>query len=388
MPPATPTSRSDLALMLSGGGARAAYQVGFLRLLAREFPQVVPGILTGVSAGGINAAYLAARQESFAEKVESLADVWSNIRIDNVFRVDLRDLASRSVRWGGRLLAGGTYPVTPAKSMVDTAPLRELLERMLRTNGGGIAGISTSLRAGWLRAIALTASSYTTGQSMTWVQTREDCGIQTWERPQRRSVSCALRVDHVIASAALPFLFPAVNVDGAWYGDGGIRLTAPLSPAVHLGARRIIAVSTRYARSREEADRPAISGYPPPAQVAGVLYNAIFLDQLDGDAFQMQQINRLIAHLPDAHREGLRHIDLLLLRPSVDLGRLANEYEPELPRAFRFLERGLGTRETRSNDMLSLVMFQRDYVRRLIELGEADAAAKIADIDRFLRDDD
>lgn len=187
-----------------------------------------------------------------------------------------------------------------------------------------------------------------------------------------------------MATCALPFFFPAVKVGDAWYGDGGIRLTAPLSPAVHLGATRIIAVSTRSARSREEADRPATAGYPPPAQVAGVLYNAIFLDQLDGDALEMQRINHLVARLPASQRDGLRHIDLLLLRPSIDLGRLANAYEPELPRAFRFLTRGLGTRETRSNDMLSLVMFQRDYVRRLIELGEADASAKIAQIRRFL----
>ena len=378
----------DLALMLSGGGARAAYQVGFLRLLARECPNVVPGILTGVSAGGINAAYLAARQEPFGEKVENLAEVWSNIHLEHVFKVDLRDLASRSVRWGGRLLAGGKYPVSPARSLVDTSPLRELLERLLlTTTGGAIAGIATSLEAGWLRAIAITASSYTTGQSMTWVQARGDCGIRTWERPMRKSEAVALRVDHVAASSALPFFFPAVEVDGAWYGDGGIRLTAPLAPAVHLGARRIIAVSTRYAGTRAQADRPAIAGYPPPAQVAGVLYNAIFLDQLDADAYQLQQINRLIAQLPGTSRDGLRPIDLLLLRPSVDLGRLANEYEPELPRAFRFLTRGLGTRETRSNDMLSLVMFQSDYVRRLIELGEEDAATRIADIRQFLADD-
>ena len=373
--------------MLSGGGARAAYQVGFLRLLAREFPDVVPGILTGVSAGGINAAYLAARQEPLAEKVENLSEVWSNIRIENVFKVDLRDLASRGARWGGRLLSGGAYPIPPARSIVDNSPLREMLERVLQAAGGNIDGVSRSLRAGWLRAIALTASSYTTGQSMTWLQTRDDSCIAMWERPQRKSISCAFRVDHVLASAALPFFFPAVEVDGAWYGDGGIRLTAPLSPAIHLGARRIIAVSTRYAGSREEADRPAIIGYPPPAQVAGVLYNAIFLDQLDADAFQLEQINRLIANLPQEGREGLRKIDLLMLRPSVDLGRLANEYEPELPRAFRFLERGLGTRETRSNDMLSVVMFQSDYVSRLIELGEADAYAKIGEIRQFLRQD-
>ena len=380
----SPDGNASLALMLSGGGARAAYQVGFLRLLAREFPEVMPSILTGVSAGGINAVYLAARQEPFAEKVENLANVWAGIRIEDVFKVDLRDLASRSLRWGGRLLAGGKYLLPPARSMVDTAPLRALLGRLFLAKDIEIAGINRSLQSGWLRAIALTASSYTTGQSVTWVQNRDDCGIETWERPLRKSVSCGLGVEHVMATCALPFFFPAVKVGDAWYGDGGIRLTAPLSPAVHLGATRIIAVSTRSARSRAEADRPATAGYPPPAQVAGVLYNAIFLDQLDGDALEMQRLNHLVARLPAAQRDGLRHIDLLLLRPSIDLGRLANAYEPELPRAFRFLTRGLGTRETRSNDMLSLVMFQRDYVRRLIELGEADASAKIAQIRRFL----
>ena len=329
-------NHSDLALMLSGGGARAAYQLGVLRFFAREFPDVVPGILTGVSAGGINAAYLAAHQEPFPVKVENLAEAWTAIRIDDVFKVDLRNLASRTVRWGGRLLSGGKYPLPPARSMVDTEPLRQLVARLLDAEGGEIPGIAKSLQAGWLRAVALTASSYTTGQSVTWVQTRADCGIQTWERPQRKSAPCVLQVDHVLASSALPFFFPAIQVDHAWYGDGGIRLTTPLAPAVHLGARRIIAVSTRYARSREEADLPAISDYPPPAQVAGVLYNAIFLDQLDADALEMLRINRLVARLPEPDRDGLRPIDLLMLRPSVDLGQLANAYEAALPRPLRF----------------------------------------------------
>jgi NTE family protein len=376
---------ADLALMLSGGGARAAYQVGFLRVLAREFPGVVPGILTGVSAGGINAAYLAARPEPFARKVGDLTEIWRRLRLDSVFRVDLRDLASRGVRWGGRLLSGGRYVVPPARSLVDTEPLHDLLDGLLQAEAGEIRGIARNLDAGWLRAIALTASSYTTGQSVTWVQTCANCGIDTWERPQRKSTACALRVEHVMASSALPFFFPAIEIERAWYGDGGIRLTAPLSPAVHLGATRIIAVSTRYARSRDQADRPLIASYPPPAQVAGVLFNAIFLDQLDGDALEMRRINDLIERLPESQRNGFRKIELLMLRPSIDLGQLANEYEPELPRAFRFLTRGLGTKETRSNDMLSLVMFQGDYIRRLIELGESDASARLGEIRKFVR---
>lgn len=372
-----------LALVLSGGGARAAYQVGVLRTLARECPQAVPDILTGVSAGGINAAFLATRQSPFDDKVEQLAAMWSGLHLDHVFRVDLRDLASRTLRWGGRLLSGGQSPL-PAKSFVDTVPLREMLERELQADGGALAGIPKSLQQGWLRSFAITASSYTTGQSITWVQTREDDLIPTWERPQRRSEICAVRVDHVMASAALPFFFPAIEVDGSWYGDGGIRLTAPLSPAIHLGAKKILAVSTRYASTTREAGRPQIVGYPPPAQVAGVLFNAIFLDQLDGDALQLRQLNQLIDARPEEARNGLRHIDLFVVRPSQDLGRLANEYEADLPRAFRFLTRGLGTRETRSNDMLSLVMFQPDYVKRLIDMGESDARARLPELKAFL----
>ncbi len=380
------TNPRGLGLVLSGGGARGAYQVGVLQYLARQFPSAIPEILTGVSAGAINAAFIAARQEPFVQKLDQLAEMWSNLRIDQVFRVDGQDLMWRAVRWSGRLVSGGKSPLRPAKSMVDTRPLREVLERELNVGEGGIEGINTSLRNGWLRAFALTASSYTTGQSITWVQTREDCVMPSWERPARKSQMCALRVDHVMASAALPFFFPAIEVDGAWYGDGGIRLTAPLSPAIHLGATRILAVTTRYARTREEADRPVITGYPPPAQVAGVLFNAIFLDQLEDDAMQLRMINKLIKAQPEDEREqlGLRPIDLLVLRPSQDLGRLANAYEADLPKAFRFLTRGLGTKETRSNDMLSLVMFQTDYVRHLIELGQSDAAAKREQIAEFL----
>lgn len=378
------TKPRGLALVLSGGGARAAYQVGVLRVLAREFPAVVPDILTGVSAGGINAAFLAARQAPFDTKVEQLAQMWADLRIDRVFRVDLRDLAARTLRWGGRLMSAGKSPLPPAKSLVDTSPLREMLERELEADGGAILGIPKSLADGWLQSFALTGSSYTTGQSITWVQTHNDRRMPTWERPQRKSEMCAVRVDHVMASAALPFFFPAVEVDGAWYGDGGIRLTAPLSPAIHLGARRIIAVTTRYARSREEADRPQISSYPPPAQVAGVLFNAIFLDQMDGDAMQLRLINQLLQDRPEEMRQCLRTIDLLVMRPSQDLGRLANAYEADLPKAFRFLTRGLGTRETRSNDMLSLVMFQPDYVQHLIKMGEDDALARLPEIRAFL----
>jgi NTE family protein len=379
-------SDAGLALVLSGGGARAAYQVGFLRHLATRYPHIAPGILTGVSAGGIIATWLASREGSFGEAVDELSELWSGLRTEDVFRVDPGDLASRVTRWGVRLVSGGAPGTPRARSLLDTAPLRELLTRTLRPDSEGrLPAIARNLAAGTLQALALTASSYTTGQSVTWVQNVEGCGVLTWERPQRRSLGRCLAVDHVMASSALPFFFPAVEIDGAWYGDGGIRLAAPLSPAIQLGVEKIIAISTRYPRTREEAEQHLVSGYPPPAQVAGVLLNAIFLDLLDADALRLEQLNALIDRLPPWRRDGIRHVDLLVLRPSQDLGRLANEFEADLPRTFRFLLRGLGSRETRSNDMLSLLMFQQDYIAKVIELGEADARAQSAEIDAFMQ---
>jgi len=187
-----------------------------------------------------------------------------------------------------------------------------------------------------------------------------------------------------MASTALPLLFPAVQLENAWYGDGGIRLAAPLSPVLHLGARRVLAISTRYEKGPDEADETAIHGYPPPAQVAGVLLNSIFLDLLDNDALRLERLNQLLAMLPPEHRAGLEPVKLLVLRPSQDLGKLASQFEAQLPRSFRFLTRGLGTRETKSPDILSFVLFQPDYLRTLMEIGEADADARIEEIANFL----
>jgi NTE family protein len=227
----------------------------------------------------------------------------------------------------------------------------------------------------------VTTSSYSAGTSVTWVEGQE---IGPWQRSHRLGVSCRLNVEHVMASTSLPLLFPSVALGGEWHGDGGIRLSAPLSPAIHLGARRILAISTRHRSGLgAAANAPMIDGYPPPAQIAGSLINALFLDLIDGDALRLERLNELLARVPEDRRDGLRPVDLMLVRPSRDLGALANEYEPQLPRGFRFLTRGLGTRQTRSNDFLSLVMFQHDYLKQLIELGRADAEARLDELLAF-----
>ncbi|HYS77294.1 MAG TPA: patatin-like phospholipase family protein, partial [Candidatus Dormibacteraeota bacterium] len=308
-------------------------------------------------------------------------DLWSHLTTREVFRVDSLSLARNVARLGLKLVSGGVAAAPRPHAAVDTTPLRSLLERELDARHDALAGIEENLGRGALRAVAITASSYTTGQSITWVQGR---GIPQWERAHRKSIGTTLGVRHVMASAALPIFFPAIEIDGQWFGDGGIRLTTPLSPAVHLGAGRILAISTRYPRTRAEADQPAVRGYPPPAQIIGSLFNAVFLDLFDADALTMERMNRLMESLPPGTRRDYRMVRLMVLRPSRDLGRLANEYEAELPGAFRFMTRGLGTRETRSNDLLSLLMFQPDYLSRLIALGEADAELRRDEIEGLL----
>jgi len=376
-------SRGDVAIILSGGGARAAYQVGVLRGLSRHFPRARPLILAGESAGAINAAYLAAHSGTLPEAVEDLARLWSQLTADEIFRVGALSLARNVLRWGTRLMSGGAAIAPEARGLLDTAPLRALLERSFAPADGELVGIAKNLDRGLLKAIALTTINYSTGQTVTWVQGGR---IRDWERPLRRSVGTRLTIDHVLASAALPFLFPAVRLGDDWYGDGGVRLHAPLSPAIHLGAERILAISTRYRPTHEEADQPAVHGYPPPAQVAGILLDAIFLDLIDYDALVLERLNRLLGKLARQEWGELRPVDLLVLRPSQDLARLAAGCEACLPRGLRFFVRGLGAHETSRPALLSLVMFMPEYLQPLMRIGESDVEARLDEVAAFLTD--
>ena len=380
---AMPSQQDDLAIVLDGGGARAAYQVGLLRWIARRYPDLRLRVITGVSAGAINAVFLASHRGPFSSAVDDLSKIWASLTIDQVFRVDTRSLLSNLWQWGLRLVSGGGTIAPPLSGLVDTTPLRRTLDAAFPlAPGGAIAGIDSNLDTGRLAALAVVTSSYTTGRSVAWVQGRD---IEDWERPFRHSRQTRMTVDHVMASTALPLLFPAVQLENAWYGDGGIRLTAPHAAAIHLGASRILAFSTRYRGSLNEAERPQVRRYPPPMQIAGQLLNAIFLDDHDRDALNLARINRLLEDLPPEKRRGLRIVDLVLVRPSQDIGRLAAGYEVRLPRFFRHLLRSAGARETTSPDLLSLLMFDSEYLKALMAIGEADAEARAADIDTILK---
>jgi NTE family protein len=381
----TPDAKGDLAVMLTGGGARAAYQVGLLKGLATHFPDLRIRIITGASAGAINAIYLAARQGPLMEKVRRLEQTWCELNCDSIYQFDWKLFLPFRAALASLLPKKSRFTRSRAHALVDTTPLRNLISRILSTPcGHPIQGIEENIRSGELTALALMTLDYSTGQTVRWVQGRN---FDVYDGPNRRTASTKFTVEHVLASAALPFVFPAVRIGNAYHGDGGIRMAAPLSPAVHLGARRIIAMSTGYLRGAEEAMTPVVSGYPPAAQILGQLVNAVFLDGIEEDVARMERMNDLLRKMAPHERDGLKPIELLVLRPSVDLGKLSGEYERFLPRKLKLLVRAMGVKETESPDFISLLMFEPTFTRRLIELGEADVALRLAEIRAFLGED-
>ena len=366
-------AKAHLALVLSGGGARGAYQAGVLRGLARRLPDLRFSIITGVSAGAINATFIAAHPGSLVEAASDLCDLWMGLQVENIFRVDASSLARYFTQWAARLASGSVADAADVAALVDTRPLYETIRHASATVDGEYIGIERNLERGQLKACALTALNYTTGQTVTWVQGHN---VPSWHQARHRSVQSRIYVDHVMASSSLPLFFPAVRLGDTWYGDGGIRLSTPLVPALRLGADRILAISPHYEPSSAEAERPKSRGYPPPAQILGHLVDAVFLDVLDEDVRRLQSLNSFLAKLPPEDRDGLRNVGTRIIRPSQSLGELAAKYEPRLPGGFRHLVRSLGTRETNTSAFLSMVMFQPDYLARLIEIGEADAEAR------------
>jgi NTE family protein len=371
---------SELALVLAGGGARAAYQVGVLSRIAEELPDLRIPILTGVSAGALNAAFIANRSGNFLQAAEQLVELWSGLHIERVIRAQPLSLLWKLTRWGMTLTSGGVGASASPQGLVDTAPLRSLLDTVLSNDDGPLRHLPSNLACGALSALAITTTNYATGQAVTFIEGESRGG---WRKPYRVSQDARLTLDHVMASAAIPLLFPAVRLGPSWHGDGGIRQTAPLSPAVYLGAHKILAVSTLRTPSADKPE-PAYSPYPPPAQILGVLVNSIFLDNIDYDAANLERINAL---QPKSSPAGLRPVQLLVLRPSEDLGRIAGETERQLPWTFRYLTRGLGTRETTTADLLATLMFEAQYTRRLIQIGRRDSEERMAEIRRFLTQD-
>ena len=383
-PAAVGEATGDLAVMLTGGGARAAYQVGLLKGIAKHYPDLRIQVVTGVSAGAINAIFLGAYPGSLADKARRLEEMWCELTCNSIYEFDwkallpfrsaLSSISPRKLKWAQSRQHG----------IMDTSPLRNLLCRTLGVEAvEPIRGIDDNLRSGDLNALALITLDYNTGQTVRWVQGRH---FDFYEGPNRRTAVTKFTVEHVMASSALPFVFPAIQLADEWHGDGGIRLASPLSAAVHLGASRIIAMSTGYQRPADEAAEQEVTGYPPAAQILNPLVNAVFIDAIDEDVARMERMNELLKKISASERNGLKPIDLLVLRPSVDFGKLAGEYEKYLPRKLKLFVRALGAKETESPDFVSLLLFEPSYTRRIIDIGEADIETRIDEIREFLGD--
>ncbi len=369
----------DLALVLAGGGARASYQVGVLAAIAERRPHVCFPILTGVSAGAINTAYLASHRGNFGQAVAGLRREWARLTPSDVYRVRPVNLFRSLVRW----TLGMAFRRQPApgsiQGLMDMSPLRAFLEECM-----DLSGISSNIAAGKVRAAALSSTSFTTGQTVTFMQGADD--IPVWERVQRIGVRAELTVDHVMASSAIPIIFPAVRLRDGFYGDGSVRQIAPLAPAIHLGATRILAVTMRSGRAFASVPVLAVGEYPSTAEVIGLLFNAVFLDSLDADAERLERINRVL----EACRPGgnspaaLRPIKLLMLRPSRDLGVLSRGHGQNLPRTVRWVVNSIGGRRVGSSDFMSYLLFEPTYTNMLVELGYEDAIADWERIEEFL----
>ena len=375
-PPGAWRYTSHLALVLSGGGARGAYQVGVLAGLAERLPGLEFPILSGMSVGAINTFYLAAHPGPLSAAVDGLRAEWDRLTSDAVYRVRPVRLARSMVRWAWHGVTGRRRGPVAIHGLADTEPLRAFLEQCVDPRG-----IHANIAYGRLRSVALSAMSYTTGRPVTFVQGASD--TPTWERAHGSAVPASLTVDHVMASAAVPIVFPAVRIGAEFYGDGSIRQTAPLAPALSLGARAIVAIGLTSART---VASPARAGdYPSAAQSLGLLFDAIFLDALDADAERLDRVNVLLAALPPEAPapDGLRPIELLLLHPTRDLADLAAGQGRLLPPGVRRIVRALGGQRDAASDFLGFLLFHPIHTSRLVEAGYDDVRAQWPTIERF-----
>lgn len=374
--------RERVGLVLSGGGARAAYQVGVLTAINRLWPKEAPNpfpVITGSSAGAINGAALAASARRFREGIRTLTYLWSNFSVGQVFRADTPGIVWNGMRWGIAMLMGGLGKHNP-HALLDRRPLRRLLGEYLDCRD-----IRASIEAGALHALGITLSSYTSGHSITFYQGAR--GLEDWDRARRLGRPGRITIDHLMASSAIPFIFEALQLHGEYFGDGTMRQIAPVSPALHLGADRLFVVGT-HNRHEGPAAQPVINGYPSIAEIAGHVLNSIFLDSLEVDLERLERINKTLALIPDHHLEeggvALRPVKVLSIFPSENLDSIAYRHARELPASIRFLLRGIGAYGHKGSSLLSYLLFEKPFCKELIKLGYSDTMRRHDEVLDFL----
>ncbi len=383
--PSTPhsTPNSTLGLVLSGGGARAAYQAGVLSAIGEMCTELKIEqpfqIYTGVSAGAINACVLTSQPGSFSDACKELINLWSNIKSEDVFVSNPVSLAYEGVHWIADLSLGGLKKSTPGKSLLDTAPLKDLIEKHC-----SFENIHKKITRGDIHALGITALDYFNTNSITFMQGHSQ--IPPWERVRRRSESAEIAAEHLMASAAIPLLFPPIKINDNYYGDGSIRNLSPCAPAIFMGATKILAIGVRSRQDRCYSQKKDAALEPPnTSRILSVMLNAVMLDGTEIDIERIERINKEMLNLTEKERKKLsvRSIEALWIAPSKDLSTIAANRSKDLPRMIRYLLKGLGSLEEAS-EITSFLLFEQSFSQHLIELGYEDAMAQKEEIEKFL----
>lgn len=377
-----PEEQPRIGLILAGGGARAAYQVGVLKAIARmrapESTNPFP-IICGTSAGAINASALAIYSEDFQNAVSRLVGVWGNFTVDQVFRSDFLGIAKSGAHWISALLLGGLGRYNPS-ALFDRAPLKQLLNRSMP-----FERISGAIEAGHIHSLSITASGYTSGQSVTFYQSAEK--IEAWDRAIRVGCPAEIGIEHLMASSAIPFFFEAVKINREYFGDGSMRQIAPISPALHLGATKLMVIGVR-GDDDEDYSREKTTEYPSLAQIGGHALNSIFLDSMEIDLERLQRINRTLEIVPKKYIEdgtvSLKPVEVMAISPSRDISKIAQQHAHHLPKTIRYFLRGLGALNKDGTSLLSYLLFEKAFCRELIALGYSDTIKRRDEVMAFL----
>jgi NTE family protein len=375
------------ALILPGAGARGAYQVGVLKAIAELLPDDVPcpfAVLSGSSAGAINAAVLASRADDFQAAVRDMERVWANFRVDQVFKADAFSMLKSSLHWLATIVFGGLGSHNPI-SLLDSSPLQELLRQSIR-----FEQIQQAIERGQIEALAVTASAYSSARSVTFFQSHAT--PPPWSRARRIGRPSNIHIEHLMASAAVPFVFPPIRIGSEYFGDGSMRHRSPLSAPIHLGADRLLVIGVRD--EHPDPEPPADTKPSPPslAHLAGYMLDTLFMDGLYGDLERITRINLMLDQLGTdnlrAPIENLRQIDSMIVLPSRDIREAAGSHAAELPLALRLLLKGVGAGSRDGRQLISYLLFESGYTRELIEMGYRDGLDRRDDLRAFLFDEE